>query len=49
MPRARDPWRGGWEVPGGFCEVGEHPALAAQRERREELGIAGRAIAYIGS
>ena len=49
MRRARDPWRGAWEVPGGFCEEAEHPALAAQRELREELGVEGRVVAYIGS
>jgi 8-oxo-dGTP diphosphatase len=49
MRRARDPWRGAWEVPGGFCEDAEHPALAAQRELREELGLDGRVVAYIGS
>jgi 8-oxo-dGTP diphosphatase len=49
MRRARDPWRGAWEVPGGFCEIAEHPAHAALRELREELGLAGRVVAYIGS
>ena len=28
-----------WEVPGGFVERGEHPAEAAVREAREELGV----------
>jgi ADP-ribose pyrophosphatase YjhB (NUDIX family) len=49
MRRARDPWQGAWEAPGGFCEPGEHPAAAAERELQEELGLAGRVIAYIGS
>ncbi len=49
MRRARDPWRGAWEVPGGFCEVSEHPAQAARRELHEELGLAGRVVAYVGS
>ena len=49
MRRARDPWREAWEVPGGFCEEAEHPALAARRELREELGLDGRVVAYIGS
>ena len=37
--RAKDPFRGWWEVPGGFVERGEHPAEATVREVREELGI----------
>ncbi|HXH57277.1 NUDIX hydrolase [Iamia sp.] len=37
--RARDPFAGLWEVPGGFVELGEHPADAARREVREELGL----------
>lgn len=38
--RARGPFEGCWEVPGGFVERGEHPADAAVREVREELGVA---------
>ncbi len=49
MRRARDPWRGAWEVPGGFCEPGEHPRDAAERELREELGIAAQAVGYLGA
>ncbi len=37
--RARAPFAGMWEVPGGFVELGEHPADAARREVREELGL----------
>lgn len=37
--RARAPWAGSWEVPGGFVERGEHPAATAVREAAEELGI----------
>ncbi len=37
--RAKGPFRDAWEVPGGFVERGEHPAEAACREVREELGI----------
>ena len=37
--RARDPWKGCWETPGGYIDRGEHPAEAARREVREELGL----------
>jgi ADP-ribose pyrophosphatase YjhB (NUDIX family) len=49
MRRARDPWRGAWDVPGGFCEGDEHPMHAAERELAEELGIAAEAVAYVGT
>ena len=39
VKRARDPWRGHWDVPGGFCDPGEHPADAARREVAEETGL----------
>jgi 8-oxo-dGTP diphosphatase len=29
----------GWDIPGGYAEVGESPATACQRELKEELGI----------
>ncbi|HLF99739.1 MAG TPA: NUDIX domain-containing protein [Acidimicrobiia bacterium] len=37
--RAIDPWRGRWDIPGGFCEVDEHPEVTAVREVREETGF----------
>ncbi|MBA2465390.1 MAG: NUDIX domain-containing protein [Nocardioidaceae bacterium] len=37
--RAKAPFAGEWEVPGGFVERGEHPSDAAVREVFEELGI----------
>lgn len=39
LRRAREPRAGEWELPGGFCEAFEHPAEAAVREAREELGV----------
>jgi ADP-ribose pyrophosphatase YjhB (NUDIX family) len=38
--RAHEPWRGRWDVPGGFCGPREHPAATAAREVREETGLA---------
>jgi len=37
--RAAEPRAGQWELPGGFCHGWEHPADAAVREAREELGV----------
>lgn len=39
LRRAQEPRAGWWDLPGGFCEGWEHPADAAVREAREELGI----------
>lgn len=49
MRRAHEPAAGCWDVPGGFCEADEHPMHAAERELAEELGLIGRATAYIGT
>ncbi|CAN5786621.1 NUDIX domain-containing protein [soil metagenome] len=46
--RARAPFAGWWEVPGGFVERGEHPATAAVREVGEELGIAITLTGLVG-
>jgi ADP-ribose pyrophosphatase YjhB (NUDIX family) len=42
------PWRGRWDIPGGFCEEREHPMLAAERELEEETGVRGRATRFLG-
>jgi ADP-ribose pyrophosphatase YjhB (NUDIX family) len=39
LKRAAEPRSGRWETPGGFCDGWEHPAVAAVREGREELGV----------
>jgi 8-oxo-dGTP diphosphatase len=46
--RAVEPWRGRWDIPGGFCEYGEHPMEAAVRETQEETGLSVRATGYLG-
>lgn len=46
--RAAPPRAGCWELPGGFCDGWEHPADAAVREGREELGITVRLGALVG-
>lgn len=37
--RAIDPWRGSWDIPGGFCDADEHPEQTVVREVREEVGL----------
>ena len=37
--RAREPFQGSWELPGGYVELAEHPTDAARREFREEIGL----------
>jgi len=39
VKRAHDPYDGCWDIPGGFCELYEHPRDAAVREAREETGL----------
>ena len=39
LRRANEPWLGRWDIPGGFCEVDEHPIETAVREAREECGF----------
>jgi 8-oxo-dGTP diphosphatase len=46
--RAHDPWRGSWDIPGGFCGPREHPADAAAREVREETGLFVRTGSILG-
>jgi ADP-ribose pyrophosphatase YjhB (NUDIX family) len=46
--RARDPWKGLWDIPGGFCNPGEHPVQTAQREILEETGLHVEVIGFLG-
>ncbi len=39
VERAIEPFRGWWDIPGGFLEPGEHPADGARREILEETGL----------
>jgi 8-oxo-dGTP diphosphatase len=37
-----------WNLPGGFISYGEHPAQAAVREAREELGVRVKLLRLLG-
>jgi 8-oxo-dGTP diphosphatase len=37
--RRKDPFKGYWDVPGGFLELGEHPLDGVKRELKEETGL----------
>ncbi len=37
--RANDPFKGKWDLPGGYLEEKESPEEAVRREMKEELGI----------
>jgi 8-oxo-dGTP diphosphatase len=39
IQRKADPFKKEWALPGGFMEIDETPAQAAQRELREETGV----------
>jgi ADP-ribose pyrophosphatase YjhB (NUDIX family) len=44
----REAQDGGWTLPGGWADVGEPPARAAEREVFEEAGLQTRATRLIG-
>jgi ADP-ribose pyrophosphatase YjhB (NUDIX family) len=45
LARRRDaPYRGWWDVPGGYLEEGEHPEDGVRREFLEETGLVVRPV-----
>ena len=46
--RAHDPYDGCWDIPGGFCDLREHPSDAAVREAREETGLEVEPTGLVG-
>lgn len=39
LERGEEPYRGRWDLPGGFVEAGETPLDAVRREIHEETGL----------
>lgn len=48
VQRAISPYRGYWDIPGGFLELDELPADGAVREAQEETGLEVRLIDLFG-
>jgi ADP-ribose pyrophosphatase YjhB (NUDIX family) len=46
--RARAPYEGTWDLPGGFLEPYETPEAGLDRELREELGVGVRRSRLVG-
>jgi ADP-ribose pyrophosphatase YjhB (NUDIX family) len=46
--RAREPFKGRWDIPGGFLEEGEHPLEGMRRELREETGLEVEPLEFVG-
>ena len=49
LQQAHGPWEGAWDVPGGFCDVDEHPIETVKRTTLDEAGLAVRVTGYLGA
>ena len=49
LERGQEPYRGRWELPGGFVEAGERPDEAVRREISEETGLRVEALSILGA
>ena len=49
LERGQEPYRGHWELPGGFVEAGESPAEAVRREVFEETGLRVETPSILGA
>ena len=47
--RAFEPWRGCWDILGGFLGEGEHPLDGVRRELREETTLEFEPDSYFGA
>lgn len=48
LKRDIDPWRGHWDIPGGFCDGAELPEDAVVRELREETRLDVTIVTLLG-
>ena len=48
VKRGIEPFKGYWDIPGGFLESGEHPAEGVVREMREETGLLVKPTEMLG-
>lgn len=48
VKRKQSPYKGYWDIPGGFLEAGEHPEEGVIREVKEETGLRVRPIEILG-
>lgn len=46
--RGAAPYKGTWDLPGGFLEGDETPEAALRRELKEELGVRIRSARFLG-
>ena len=46
--RAHEPYRGRWDIPGGFLEEDEHPLDCLRRELHEETGLEVEPTEFVG-
>lgn len=47
--RAKEPFKGRWDIPGGFLEEGEHPLDGLRRELHEETGLEVEPLEFLGA
>jgi NAD+ diphosphatase len=47
--RAHEPFKGRWDIPGGFLEEGEHPLDGLRRELLEETGLELEPLDFLGA
>ncbi|HWG89813.1 MAG TPA: NUDIX domain-containing protein [Candidatus Thermoplasmatota archaeon] len=47
--RNRDPFKGWWDIIGGFLENGEDPEVGVLREAREETGLDVEPVGLLGA